>query len=93
MALGRPVCLAHPEGQVTVDLLVLGGHSRTRGGLGVGNNGSLWLAQQREGTGLALTPASAACCAQRFPESRLSVLNQQPRKGGQRRQAGPLTGV
>lgn len=24
MALGRPVCLAHPEGQVTVDLLVLG---------------------------------------------------------------------
>ena len=36
------------EGHVTGDLLALGGCSRTWGGMGVGNNGSLWLAQQRE---------------------------------------------
>lgn len=53
-----PPCLAHREGRVTEDLLALGGCSRTWGGMGVGNNGSLWLAQQREGTGLALTPSS-----------------------------------
>lgn len=52
--------LALPEGHMTENFLGirlgLGGGSRTGGGGGIGNNCSLWLAQQREGTDLALTP-------------------------------------